>query len=114
MVQLNGLDTLSGTSDNAMKAAAQSDIVNGHGKSNPANEAFVDNDVAISPNAPEEVPALLKRIALSGETWTNQQGEQVRTELLDAARSLVSALETPREAIIRFCWSQVTNPTCLL
>lgn len=80
---------------------------NGHTADGLPKEAFVDGDVAISPNAPAEVPALLKRIAASGDANSVLQDEKVRTDLLDTARSLVYALETPREAIIRHCWSQV-------
>lgn len=74
---------------------------NGH-----SAEAFVDGSVAISPNIPEMVPGLLKKIAASGEAFASEDSI-ARTELLDAARSLVYAVETPREAMIRFCWSQV-------
>ncbi|GKZ49885.1 hypothetical protein AbraIFM66951_002594 [Aspergillus brasiliensis] len=85
---------------------------NSHRQSNGGTEghmqqAFVDN-VAISSNAPEEVPTLLKRIAMHGEAYLSEKDENERTRILDAARSLVYALETPREAIIRHCWSQST------
>ncbi|KAL3431517.1 O-methyltransferase-domain-containing protein [Aspergillus tetrazonus] len=48
-----------------------------------------DNEIVIRPNAPQDLPALL-------------------TEYLDAARRLVYSLETPREAMVRYCWSQST------
>ena len=76
---------------------------NGHAK-----EAFVDGSVAISPNTPELVPGLLDQLALSGNAFTSAD-PKARTDLLDAARQLVYALETPREAMIRFCWSQVLS-----
>lgn len=115
MVHVNGTTT-SGTSNgtsNDVTAVVTHDVdaskpTNGHAESSNLKEAFVDDDVAISPNAPEEVPALLKKIASHGETFTSQKSEDVRAELLDTARSLVYALETPREAMIRFCWSQST------
>ncbi|PYI09277.1 o-methyltransferase [Aspergillus sclerotiicarbonarius CBS 121057] len=91
-----------------MTVAANS---NGHGHSNGHVEpiqAFVDGNIAISPNAPEEVPTLLKRLALHGEAYLTESDENERTKILDTARSLVYALETPREAIIRHCWSQST------
>ncbi|KAL3260276.1 hypothetical protein ABHI18_004719 [Aspergillus niger] len=78
------------------------------GKADHLQQAFVDDKVAISPNAPEEVPTLLKRIAMHGEAYLTESDENERTRILDAARSLVYALETPREAIIRHCWSQST------
>lgn len=79
------------------------------GKADHLQQAFVDDNVAISPNAPEEVPTLLKRIAMHGEAYLTESDENERTRILDAARSLVYALETPREAIIRHCWSQVSH-----
>lgn len=82
---------------------------NDHTANGQAKEAFVGGDVAISPNAPEEVPALLSRLSVNGEAFAVGQDEKIRTELLDTARSLVYALETPREAMIRFCWSQVLS-----
>ncbi|RAK74626.1 o-methyltransferase [Aspergillus fijiensis CBS 313.89] len=78
---------------------------NGHIKK-PTQEAFTNNHVAIAPNDPEEVPGLLKRIALHGEVYLIENDELERTKILDSARSLVYALETPREAVIRHCWSQ--------
>ncbi|RAH84305.1 o-methyltransferase [Aspergillus japonicus CBS 114.51] len=83
--------------------------VNGHNNGHirkPTEEAFTDNNVAIAPNDPEEVPGLLKRIALHGEAYLTENDELERTKILDSARALVYALETPREAIIRHCWSQ--------
>ncbi|PYI32237.1 o-methyltransferase [Aspergillus indologenus CBS 114.80] len=83
--------------------------VNGHNNSHirkPTEEAFTDNNGAIAPNDPEEVPALLKSIALHGEAYLTENDELERTKILDSARALVYALETPREAIIRHCWSQ--------
>lgn len=74
---------------------------NGH-----VQDSFVDGSVAISPNAPELVPELLKKIATNGISFISNDST-ARTELLDAARSLVNAVETPREAMIRYCWSQV-------
>lgn len=71
-----------------------------------AKEAFVDGSVAVSPNTPEVVPELLDQIASFGKAFVSAD-PKARTELLDAARQLVYAVETPREAMIRFCWSQV-------
>ncbi|RAH68369.1 o-methyltransferase [Aspergillus aculeatinus CBS 121060] len=83
--------------------------VNGHNNGHikkPTQEAFTNNHVAIAPNDPEEVPGLLKRIALHGEAYLIENDELERTKILNSARSLVYALETPREAVIRHCWSQ--------
>ncbi|RAL08720.1 o-methyltransferase [Aspergillus homomorphus CBS 101889] len=92
-------------------AGAINGTVNGHNNGHikkPIQEAFVDGNVAIAPNDPEEVPALLKRITLHGEAYLTENDELERSKILDSARSLVYALETPREAIIRHCWSQST------
>ena len=69
-------------------------------------DAFVDR-VAISANTPELVPGLVDQIACLGKA-ASLQDHTDRTTLLEAARSLVYALETPREAMIRYCWSQVS------
>lgn len=72
----------------------------------PIKEAFSDDSVAISPNTPELVPGLLDQVAAHGTAFASSDAA-ARTDLLHAARQLVYALETPREAMIRFCWSQV-------
>lgn len=68
-------------------------------------ETDVDR-IAISPNAPHDVPALIEQIASSGMS-VSLEDTQARWKLRDAARSLADALETPRERLIRQCWSQV-------
>ncbi|KAL2869497.1 S-adenosyl-L-methionine-dependent methyltransferase [Aspergillus lucknowensis] len=72
-----------------------------------AKETF-DNEVAIRPNAAEEVPDLLKKVTSLAAVYADNASEDARAEFLDTARSLVYALETPREAMIRYCWSQST------
>ena len=89
-----------------MTYSNEESAVHHHPVDGQPQEASVDL-VAISANAPAKVPSLLKKIALEGETFAVGQDDRVRTELLEAARSLVYALETPREAMIRYCWSQV-------
>jgi hypothetical protein len=69
-------------------------------------DAFVDR-VTISANTPELVPDLVDQVASLGKV-ASLQDHTDRTTLLEAARSLVYALETPREAMIRYCWSQVS------
>jgi hypothetical protein len=63
-------------------------------------------DLALSSNLPDTVPDLLQTLASHGKDLTAQDHE-ARLKLLEAARSLTYALETPREAIIRHCWSEV-------
>lgn len=73
-----------------------------------ANAKVTLEDLAVSPNLPGQVPALLDEIASSGGQYLEANTE-VRLSLLESARSLVYALETPREAIIRHCWSDVRS-----
>lgn len=75
-------------------------------------DSQINGSVAVLPNAPELVPGLLQQVASSGKEFESAD-PKVRTELLDAARSLVHALETPREAMIRYCWSQVCSTDLL-
>ncbi|KAK2810972.1 hypothetical protein FQN50_002564 [Emmonsiellopsis sp. PD_5] len=64
----------------------------------------LDPRIAISPNAPKEVPRLLEEVASYGKDFV-QEDPKARMKLLESARALVYALETPREAMIRYCWS---------
>lgn len=75
-----------------------------------ANPKVTLEELAVSPNLPGQVPKLLEEIASSGNQYLAADGE-ARLGLLEAARSLVHALETPREAIIRHCWSDVRPPS---
>ncbi|PYH79787.1 S-adenosyl-L-methionine-dependent methyltransferase [Aspergillus uvarum CBS 121591] len=64
--------------------------------------------LAISPNVPAQVPLLLDQIHTQGKEYLDAK-PQSRLDLLESARSLVYALETPREAILRHCWSETTS-----
>ncbi|KAJ5189077.1 Winged helix-turn-helix transcription repressor DNA-binding [Penicillium cf. griseofulvum] len=68
--------------------------------------------LALSSNLPDTVPDLLQTIARHGNDLLAQDPE-ARAKLLEAARSLTYALETPREAIIRHCWSESTSYAAL-
>jgi hypothetical protein len=61
--------------------------------------------LAISANSPQKIADLLQEIASYGNGW--DKDPQARFKLLEASRSLTYALETPREAILRHCWSEV-------
>lgn len=76
-----------------------------------ANTKVTLEDLAVSPNLPGQVPGLLEEIASSGREYLTANTNS-RLSLLEAARSLVYALETPREAIIRHCWSDVRPLSC--
>ncbi|PYI28156.1 S-adenosyl-L-methionine-dependent methyltransferase [Aspergillus indologenus CBS 114.80] len=64
--------------------------------------------LAISPNLPAHIPLLLDQIHAQGKEYLDVN-PQARLDLLESARSLVYALETPREAILRHCWSETTS-----
>ncbi|KGO50161.1 hypothetical protein PEX2_056390 [Penicillium expansum] len=66
------------------------------------HEAFLAR-VATSPSTPELVPSLVKQVASLGKS-ANLQDYDDRIALLEAAQSLVYALQTPREAMNRHCW----------
>ncbi|KZN85436.1 Demethylsterigmatocystin 6-O-methyltransferase [Penicillium chrysogenum] len=68
--------------------------------------------LALSSNLPDTVPDLLQTVASHGKDLIAQDPE-ARLKLPEAARSLTYALETPREAIIRHCWSESTSYAAL-
>jgi hypothetical protein len=71
------------------------------------SETAVDISVALAPCDLENVPNLLNDIKSTGERFShNDRG--ARLELLEKARGLVQALETPRETMIKHCWAQVS------
>lgn len=69
---------------------------------------FLNDQIPISPNAPQEVPRLLNEITSHGVFFL-EDDQKARFKLLEDARSLVNALETPRESMIRYCWAQVST-----
>jgi hypothetical protein len=80
---------------------------NGHGNGYNENGITVNvEELAVSPNLPDQVPGLLDKIAAFSKQYLGAE-PQARLKLLETARSLVYALETPREAIIRHCWAEV-------
>jgi hypothetical protein len=82
-----------------------------HSNGTAHGQAFDVEKLAVSPTSPEKIPELLQRIASHGEDHlSGDQDPQARAKLLEAARSLTYALETPREAAIRHCWSEVGTP----
>lgn len=92
-------DASSQVDDNANGTA------NDHSK---GTSPFVKDQIPISPNAPQEVPGLLSRIVSHGDAFLNADPD-ARLKLLEDARALVNALETPRESMIRYCWAQVCD-----
>lgn len=66
----------------------------------------MDDQIPTSPSAPDQVPRLGAQVDAYGEAFVHDDST-ARAKLLDAVRGLVYALETPRETMIRYCWSQV-------
>jgi len=76
-------------------------------RDNATNGATVDMSVALTANDLKRVPSLSAEIASLGSSV--QDGDyNARQVLLQKARSLVSALETPRETMIKHNWAEVS------
>lgn len=80
------------------------------GSNNPATNgqgaADIDFQITTSPSAPEQLEQLQKKIELHSQAYSNGDSN-ARLKLLDTARSLVQAMETPQETMLRYCWAQV-------
>lgn len=77
-----------------------------HSNGTATNGQTVDVEkLAVSANSPQKIPHLLQQIASYGDGL--DKDPQARFNLLEASRALNYALETPREAILRHCWSEV-------
>ncbi|KAL2782642.1 S-adenosyl-L-methionine-dependent methyltransferase [Aspergillus keveii] len=85
---------------------------NGWVKQVPNRKPPTVEQLAVSPNLPSQIPYLLQKVASGGYEYL-ATGDQARLKLLEEARALVYALETPREAIIRHCWSEATSYAAL-
>lgn len=70
--------------------------------------APLDTSIALKANDSDAVPSLLKEIAALGEGY-QADDEQTRLKLAMKARTLWQSLETPREAMIRNCWAEVST-----
>lgn len=69
---------------------------------------IIDVDqIATSPSAPYEISTLIEQFNSCGK-FLSLDDTQARWKLRDVARALADALETPRERLIRQCWSQVS------
>ncbi|KAI2725959.1 hypothetical protein CBS147332_2846 [Penicillium roqueforti] len=73
-----------------------------------ASNATDVEGLALISNLPDTVPDLLETVASHGKDLLAQD-PKARLKLLEAVQSLAYALETPREAIIRHCWSESTS-----
>ncbi|KZL71134.1 catechol o-methyltransferase [Colletotrichum incanum] len=68
-------------------------------------EAVVDVSIATQPNDLDAIPVLLKEIT-AGVGDLSAGGDEARHNLLIKARTMVQALESPRETMIKHCWGQ--------
>ncbi|KAJ5474461.1 hypothetical protein N7475_004027 [Penicillium sp. IBT 31633x] len=86
-----------------MTVGDQSDmsVPNNHGVAN------IDPKVATSPSAPEKLAHLRKNIETYSQAYSDGDSD-ARLKLLETARSLVQAMETPQETMLRYCWAQPT------
>lgn len=81
---------------------------NGSAQAQGANSEYHNQlTVPVSPNVPEQIPELLEKVHTLGKT-VDVNNTKERIALLDNVRALMFALETPREAMIRHCWSWTT------
>lgn len=87
-----------------MTVGDQSDmsVPNNHGVAN------IDPKVATSPSAPEKLAHLRKNIETYSQAYSDGDSD-ARLKLLETARSLVQAMETPQETMLRYCWAQVRH-----
>lgn len=100
------VSTQNGSTANGVANGHANGKLNGASKNGATTKIEVDPQIAITPNAPEDIQRLLDEVASLGKAFTSGEPRS-RSKLLDAARSLVYAVETPREAMIRYCWCQV-------
>jgi hypothetical protein len=103
-VDTSPLITISGTMRHEETSSGGG--ANGWVKQVPNRKPPTVEQLAVSPNLPSQIPNLLQKVASGGYEYL-ATGDQARLKLLEEARALVYALETPREAIIRHCWSEV-------
>ncbi|KAK2730267.1 sterigmatocystin 8-o-methyltransferase [Colletotrichum kahawae] len=89
-----------------MPATNGTNGTNGSNGTNGTKDApVVDPSIATSPNDLAAVPGLLKELN-AGIGSLSTGGQEARHELLLKARSIVQALEAPRETMIKHCWAQ--------
>ncbi|KAF5505543.1 O-methyltransferase [Colletotrichum siamense] len=89
-----------------MPAANGTNGTNSTNGTNGTKDApVIDPSIATSPNDLAAVPGLLKELN-AGIGSLSTGGQEARHELLLKARSIVQALEAPRETMIKHCWAQ--------
>lgn len=83
------------------------ELNNGTTTSENRAQIVLDGRIAVSPNAPQDLPRLLKEVNTLSQDFAEGQ-QEARLKLIDAAQSVVRALETPQETLLRYCWAQGT------
>ena len=68
----------------------------------------MDFQIALEPNNIAALPVLLDEVTQGVQALIGH-GEVDRQELLIKCRSMIQAIETPRETMIKDCWAQVCN-----
>lgn len=71
--------------------------------------SVLDHSIATAPNASHDLQSLLQEINSQSNAFSNGQTD-ARLRLVAAAQSLVQAMETPQEAMLRYIWAQVIAP----
>lgn len=71
-----------------------------------SKDSQIDPGIAVTPNDIAALPRLLSDVTdlVNGLV---AHGEVDRRELLVKCRSMVQAIETPRETMVKHCWAQV-------
>jgi len=77
-----------------------------NGSTSSANGTTQPISIALSPNDPDNIAPLVDNIAELAKASPVENNDS-RLKLLAQARSLVQALETPRETMIKHCWAEV-------
>ncbi|PYH92255.1 S-adenosyl-L-methionine-dependent methyltransferase [Aspergillus ellipticus CBS 707.79] len=72
-----------------------------------ASDPVTIDEIAISPNDSQQLPALARNVGLLSTAYLSGEAS-ARLQLLEATESLLAALETPRETILRYCWRNAT------
>lgn len=75
------------------------------------NQPIVDVSIALKANDLKSVPRLASEIASLGSSLDDGD-YNTRQGLLRKARALVTALETPRETMIKHNWAEVSLRPC--
>jgi len=75
-------------------------------------QTLVDVSIATEPNDIKAIPTLLKEITQAFDAFTTSNAG--REDLLAKCRTLVQALETPRETMIYHCWAHASTPLLVL